>query len=222
MISPASGTGGRWVSAAELILGAGVVLGHNVWRVLPNEVPILTLLGLVSFRIRNGGWAAMGLRRPPSWTRIGLIALAAAAARLLLGELVVDPFTSRFWPPATPPSGTEQITGNPTAALRWLLLVWTFAAFGEEIAYRGYLVNRAADVGHGSRTAWWIAVLLGAVLFGYGHYYKGPPRIADPRMAGLILGIAYLAADRNLCAPILAHGIIDTVGVAALYLGWAS
>jgi membrane protease YdiL (CAAX protease family) len=210
------------VSAAELVLGAGVVLGHNVWRVLPNEVPILTLLGLVSFRIRNGGWAAMGLRRPPSWTRIGLIALAAAAARLLLGELVVDPFTSRFWPPATPPSGTEQITGNPTAALRWLLLVWTFAAFGEEIAYRGYLVNRAADVGHGSRTAWWIAVLLGAVLFGYGHYYKGPAGIVDSGMAGLILGIAYLAADRNLWAPILAHGIIDTVGVAALYLGWAS
>jgi membrane protease YdiL (CAAX protease family) len=222
MIPPAPGTGRRWVSAAELVLGAGVVLGHNVWRVLPNEVPILTLLGLVSFRIRNGGWAAMGLRRPPSWTRIGLIALAAAAARLLLGELVVDPFTSRFWPPATPPSGTEQITGNPTAALRWLLLVWTFAAFGEEIAYRGYLVNRAADVGHGSRTAWWIAVLLGAVLFGYGHYYKGPAGIVDSGMAGLILGIAYLAADRNLWAPILAHGIIDTVGVAALYLGWAS
>ena len=210
------------MSAGELVLGVGVVLGHNVWRVLPNEVPILTLLGLVSFRIRNGGWAVMGLRRPASWTRIGLIALAAAAARLLLGELVVDPFTSRFWPPANPPTGMEQITGNPAAALRWLLLVWTFAAFGEEIAYRGYLVNRAADVGHRSRTAWWIAVLLGAVLFGYGHYYKGPAGIVDSGMAGLVLGIAYLVADRNLWAPILAHGIIDTVGVTALYLGWAS
>lgn len=214
--------GPRWVSAAELGLGAGLVLGHNVWRVLPNEVPILALLGLVSFRIREGGWGAMGLRRPPSWKRIWLIALAAAAARLLLGELVVDPLTSRLWPPAVPPSGTEQITGNPAAALRWLLLVWTFAAFGEEIAYRGYLVNRAADVGGRSRWAWWVAVLLGAVLFGYGHYYKGPAGMVDSGVAGLILGIAYLAAERNLWAPILAHGIIDTLGVTALYLGWAS
>jgi membrane protease YdiL (CAAX protease family) len=210
------------VSAAELGLGAVVVLGHNVWRVLPNEVPILALLGLVSFRLREGGWGAMGFRRPSSWKRIWLIALAAAAARLLLGELVVDPFTSRLWPPAIPPSGTEQITGNPAAALRWLMLVWTFAAFGEEIAYRGYLVNRAADVGGRSRTAWWAAVLLGAVLFGYGHYYKGPAGIVDSGMAGLILGIAYRTAARNLWAPILAHGIIDTVGVMALYLGWAS
>ena len=214
--------GPRWVSAAELGLGAGVVLGHNVWRVLPNEVAILAVLGLVSFRVRDGGWDAMGLRRPPSWKQIWLIALAAAAARLLLGELVVDPFTSRFWPPAISPSGTEQITGNPVAALRWLLLVWTFAAFGEEIAYRGYLVNRAADVGGRSRAAWWVAVLLGAVLFGYGHYYKGPAGMVDSGVAGLILGIAYLAAGRNLWAPILAHGIIDTVGVTALYFGWAS
>jgi hypothetical protein len=29
------------------------------------------------------------------------------------------------------------ITGNPAVALRWLLIVWTFAAFGEEISYRG-------------------------------------------------------------------------------------
>jgi membrane protease YdiL (CAAX protease family) len=210
------------VSAAEFAIGAGVVLGHNVWRVLPNEVPILALLGLVSFRIRDRGWDAMGLRRPPSWKRIWLIALAAAAARLLLAELVVDPFTSRFWPSAIPPSGTEQITGNPVAALRWLLLVWTFAAFGEEIAYRGYLVNRAADVGGRSRAAWWVAVLLGAVLFGYGHYYKGPAGMVDSGVAGLILGIAYLAAKRNLWAPILAHGIIDTVGITALYFGWAS
>ncbi len=65
-------------------------------------------------------------------------------------------------------------------------------------------------------------MLLGAVLFGYGHYYKGPAGMVDSGVAGLILGIAYLAAGRNLWAPILAHGIIDTVGVTALYFGWAS
>ena len=71
-------------------------------------------------------------------------------------------------------------------ALRWLGIIWTFAAFGEEIGYRGYLLNRAADVGGRSKTAYWAGVLVVAVLFGYGHYYKGPSGIVDSGMAGLL------------------------------------
>jgi membrane protease YdiL (CAAX protease family) len=100
-------------------------------------------------------------------------------------------------------------------------LVWTFAAFGEEIAYRGYLLTRAADVGNRSTAAYLVAVVVVAVLFGYGHFYKGPTGIVDSGVAGLILGAAYLAAGRNLWASILAHGFIDTVGVVAVYFGVA-
>jgi membrane protease YdiL (CAAX protease family) len=100
-----------------------------------------------------------------------------------------------------------------------LLLVWTFAAFGEEIAYRGYLVTRAADLGKRSAAAYWIGVVLVSILFGYGHHYKGPAGIIDSGFAGLILGAAYLLAGRNLWASILAHGFIDTYGVTMLYLG---
>ena len=107
-------------------------------------------------------------------------------------------------------------------ALRWLLLVWTFAAFGEEIGYRGYLLTRASDAGGRSRAADWAAVLMVSVLFGYGHYYKGPAGIADSGMAGVVLGAAYVLSGRNLWVCILAHGFIDTVGVILLFFGWAS
>jgi hypothetical protein len=63
------------LSACELLLGSFIVIGHNVLHILPNEVPILFVLGLVSIRLRNGGWAAMGFKRPDSWSRIVLIAL---------------------------------------------------------------------------------------------------------------------------------------------------
>jgi len=43
------------------------VIGHNVFHVVPNEVPILFGLGLLSFRLRNGGWSAMITRVPPEW-----------------------------------------------------------------------------------------------------------------------------------------------------------
>src|SRR6266849_4821849 len=87
--------------------------------------------------------------------------------------------------PEVAPSGFNEITGHAMVALRWLFIVWTFAAFGEEIGYRGYLVTRAADVGARSKAAYWVAVLMVSVLFGYGHYYKGPSGVVDSGMAGL-------------------------------------
>ena len=212
----------RWISLAECLIGTAIVIGHNVYHVIPNEVPILFVLGLISLRVRDGGWGVIGLRWPASWRRTILIALAAAAARILLGQFVIDPLTAHFWPPSNAPSGVSEIAGHGWVALRWLLLVWTFAAFGEEISYRGYLVTRAADVGARSKTSYWIAVLLVSVLFGYGHYYKGPSGMVDSGMAGLILGAAYLLSGRNLWVCILAHGFIDTVMLVAVFFGWAN
>ncbi|MHB8798147.1 MAG: CPBP family intramembrane glutamic endopeptidase [Thermoanaerobaculia bacterium] len=212
--------GGRLLSVAELLLGAGLVLGHNVWKVLPNEVPILFVLGLASYRLRNGGFSAIGFRRPPAWTRLLAIALGAAALRIALG-IVVEPLAESVWPPIVAPAGTEAIAANPWTALRWLGLVWTWAAFGEEIGYRGWIFGRAADALGRSPAAVAIAVIASSVLFGFGHFYKGPAGILDSGLAGLVLAGAFLLARQNLWAPILAHGFIDTFGIAALFFGWA-
>jgi hypothetical protein len=211
----------RPLSALELFVGAAIVLGHNVFHLVPNEVPILFVLALVSTRLREGGWAALGFVRPVSWTKTILIAVAAAATRLLLGILVIDPLTSHFWPPAKAPAMAETIPHHPLAALSALAVVWTFAAFGEEVSYRGYLTKRAADLGLGTRAAWWGATVLASVLFGFGHFYKGPAGVLDSGIAGLILGAAYLLSGRNLWTAILAHGLIDTTAVVLLYFGLA-
>ena len=212
----------RGLSMAELIAGGAIVIGHNVYHVLPNEVPILFVLGLISLRLRGGSWAATGLKWPASWRRTIVFALAAAALRILLGSLVIEPITAHFWPPAVGPRGSDEIHGHLTIALQWLLLSWTFAAFGEEIGYRGYLLRRAAEVGGRSSAAYWAGNVIVAVLFGFGHYYKGPSGILDSGMAGLILGAAFIMSRRNLWVCILAHGFIDTVGVIATFLGWES
>jgi uncharacterized protein len=211
----------RLLSAVEFMLAAAVVVGHNVWRVLPNEVPILTVAALVSVRLREGGWAALGFRRPKSWIRMVLIALGAAALRLVVSDPIEAALTPLWGAPALP----SAVTAGPHD-LRWLImtlgLVWTFAAFGEEISYRGYLTLRAADSLGASRSAWVIATIAAAVLFGLGHYYKGPVGMVDSGVAGLILGGAYLLSGRCLWTTILAHGLIDTTGVLLLYSGMAS
>ena len=116
----------------------------------------------------------------------------------------------------------NEITGNVKMASVALLLVWTFAAFGEEIAYRGYLLTRAADIGRRSAAAYWIGIVLVSILFGYGHYYKGASGVIDSGVAGLILGSAYMLAGRNLWASIFAHGFIDTFGIIDAFFGWSN
>ena len=164
---------------------------------------------------------AMGFKRPVSWRRIFLIALGR-------GWRAHRPWAIRhradYWIFLAGAEGARlanEIAGNAKIAFFALLLVWTFAAFGEEIAYRGYLLTRAADIGKRSTMAYWLGIVFVSILFGYGHYYKGPSGIIDSGIAGLILGAAYMLAGRNLWACILTHGFIDTFAVIDAFFGWS-
>lgn len=210
----------RSISLAELAFGTFIVLGHNVFRIVPNEVPILFVIGWLSIHFRNGGWKTLGLKRPNSWKWTVIFAAAAAAIRILMGEFVIEPITARFFHPAAVSSVLKNPTGDAKSALLTLGLIWTFAAFGEEMVYRGYLLTRAAEVLGKSRAAYWAAMVFVSILFGYGHFYKGPAGIIDSGCAGLILGGAYLLSRRNFWVPILAHGLIDTFAVVIVFMGW--
>src|SRR5260370_35714787 len=86
----------RRISLAEFVVGAAMVIGHNGYHVIPNEVPILVVIGLLSLRVRNAGWGEIGLRWPVSWHRSALFALAAAPVTILLAQFVPDPLTAHF------------------------------------------------------------------------------------------------------------------------------
>jgi uncharacterized protein len=210
----------RWISFAELLLGAFIVLGHNVYHIVPNEVPILFVLGWISLRVRDGGWKAVGLRKPDSWLKTVLWALLAAAMIVLLSDVVVAPIAEKFLGMQHGSKGLETSTPNLAWALRTLALIWTFAAFGEEMGYRGYLMTRAADVGNRSAIAYFVALVVVSILFGYGHFYKGPAGVIASTCSGLVLGGAYLLSRRNLWVAILAHGFRDTFVVVAALIGW--
>jgi len=109
---PRDPTGSRFLSAFELCLGVFIVIGHNIFHIVPNEVIILSTLGLISIRLRDGSWSAMGIKRPASWRRVLLIALAAAAVRILLGQFLIEPVTGFFWPKPVAPALANEITGN--------------------------------------------------------------------------------------------------------------
>ena len=213
----------RWLSLLEVALGAFIVIGHNVFHILPNEVPILFVLFWVSLRLRDGGWSVAGLAWPKSWWKTVAMAFAAAALLLLGSQFVIQPLGSHLWPRPEQVSSLLKVPAYDwKIALRNLAIVWIFAGFGEEVGYRGYLLTRAADLGNRSRVAYVAAMLYVAVLFGFGHFYKGPAGVLDSTYSGLVLGGVYLLSGRNLWAAILAHGLTDTVVVVFVFMGWAT
>ena len=223
--TPSLGARERALSAAELLVGAAIVIGHNVFRVVPNEVLILFVLALASIRIREGGFGAVGLGRPKSWPRTLLLAAITAFAVLAAGEFVTEPLAKMIGLREHAGAAAHALgasKGDAWAVARNLAIVWTFAAFGEEIAYRRYLLGRAADLGNRTTLAYCLALLASSALFGLGHYYQGPAGIFTTGGDGFMIGAAYLLARRNLWVAVLAHGLVDTVAIALLYFGLAN
>jgi CAAX protease family protein len=211
----------EWASA-ELLLAAALVVGANVYRVVPvSETPWLVLIGWLSLRRRGLGWRAVGLERPKTWTITIAVALAAAVALQAASEYVIEPLLQRLAGSTPDLSDFRPLVGNLPAALGMLAVVWTLAAFGEEMAYRGYVLERAATLGRKSPAAYLAAMVIVSALFGVGHWYQGPAGVVGSVLSGLVFGGLYLAGGRNLWLPILAHGFSDTIGLALIYLDLA-
>jgi membrane protease YdiL (CAAX protease family) len=210
----------RYISLAECVLGICFVVAHNILHILPNEVYFLVAVGLISLYARNGGVAGVGMRRPGSWTL--LVAASLATAMLMqLDGIVLDPIVRLLNQQTQHVSSVMPHVHDLRQCLLALAIVWTFAALGEEIGYRAYLMTRFGEMAGGGGWGKALSLIAASVLFGFGHFYKGPAGIIDSTASGLLLGGLYLLTG-NLWAPIIAHGLSDTFAVATMYFGWFS
>jgi uncharacterized protein len=210
----------RLLAVAELLLATALIVGANVFDVVPvSETPWLVMLGWLSLRLRGLTWKTLGLQRPRNWLTTIAVALVAGSALQMISEFVTEPIIERLTGQTADLSSFRSLVGNLPAALLMLALVWTLAAFGEEMAYRGYVLERAATIGYRSSAAYLIAMVVVSLLFGLGHYYQGVAGMVGSAFSGLFFGVLYLVGGRNLWLPIFAHGFSDTIGLALIYLG---
>ena len=176
-------------------------------------------MGWLSLWVRKIGWRRIGLTRYRSW-KITL-GMGLGAGLLLQGfELFVSqPLLVRWLGKQPDLEVFRALTGNLKLTLIFLALTWTLAAFGEEMVYRGYLMNRVADLLNRTRRAWIVSLFAVHIGFGLAHAYQGLTGIIDEGLMGLLLGLIYLRTGRNLAVPIIAHGIGDSIDFVLIFFG---
>jgi len=211
--------GSRWLAWCEVGLVILIFLADWSHLIPFSKTPFLLVLGWISLRVRGIGWKAVGLSKFRSWGRT--LALGVACGLLLEGfELFLSqPLLIRLTGEKPDLSDFVVLTGNLKYTLIVIGLAWTVAAFGEEMVYRGYVMNRIADLGRRTRGAWMMSLIVVNLAFGLAHTYQGITGVIENCLDGIILGWMYLGTKRNLSVPIIAHGVADTVDVVLIFLG---
>jgi membrane protease YdiL (CAAX protease family) len=115
-------------------------------------------------------------------------------------------------------SDLRPVVGSPLLLGVAMALNWTLAAFGEEMAWRGYILNRLMDFGSRGLLGPSLCLLSTSVLFGFAHgESQGLAGILQEGFAGFVLGLLYLAAGRRLALPIIAHGVSNSLALVMIF-----
>ena len=109
------------------------------------------------------------------------------------------------------------VVGSLGALIQLLVLNWTVAAFGEELAFRIVLMRGIAYALGDGRKAFAIALVLQAIIFGLIHSYQGPAGVASSAISGLVYGGLTLTARWSIWPASIAHGLNNTIGIMEVF-----
>lgn len=209
----------KWLAIAELVVVALIFVADARHLIPFSKTPFLLAFAWISLRVRNLRWQSVGLGRFHDWKTTFAVGLAAGLLLEGFQLFVSQPILVRVLGKQPDLELFRVLTGNWKMLLLFLALVWTVAAFGEEMVYRGYLMNRVADLLNRTRRAWIISLIAVHIGFGLAHVYQGITGVLDEGLMGLLLGSIYLRTGRNLAVPIIAHGIQDSIDCLLIFLG---
>ncbi len=211
---------GRIYALFEVAIIALVFLADQRHLIYLSKTPYLLALGWLSLWVRGFTWRSVGFSAPPNgWraVRFGLLAgLAIEALELFVTQPLLVRWTGKY------PDLSVFAASRHDVKLLLLLLAgsWTLAALGEELVWRGYVFNRVSDLVGRSRVGAVTALVLMSLAFGLAHADQGTTGVIENTIDGALLGLLYLASNRNLWLPIVAHGVTDSVDSLLLFLGW--
>jgi len=208
----------RWLDRALLaeLLLALLLVGYDWFS--PYRLVLLLLLASQSLWSRSLGWSDLGLARPPSLWRVVAQGIVGAGVVLLAVRFMIVPIAEKLTGVTVDLSQVEAIQGDPATLGIWLAQALTLAAFGEELVFRGYLMNRVADLFGKKRLGLVVGLLISSVGFGWAHRYQGDAGMVATGLIGALLALLYLRT-RNLWAVIICHAVVDLTALILIYYG---
>ncbi len=201
-----------WVITAVEVALASVAVALDL--LIPTFV-LLAMAG-VSLLVRRDGPSSLGLSRPSTpWLAARMAAFAAAWSLFQLA--VTMPIADHLSGREQDLSAFDDLQGDLGQLVLLLVLSWTVAAVGEEIAYRGYLQTRMRQLFGPGWAGLVVAVVASSLLFGRAHSEQG------------IIGVLVVSLDavafsyvryryRTVWASVLMHGWNNSFGFVAFYL----
>jgi hypothetical protein len=138
-------------------------------------LPTLVILGLmfISLLVRREHIAVMGFKRPQSWLSMTGFAFVSAFRLQLFDVGMTMPILNRLTGTTIDYDSFAQLQGNAGQLPLFLVLSWTLAAFGEELAYRGYLQKVLGNLLGNHLTGALLTTLIVSILFGLAHIEQG-------------------------------------------------
>ena len=207
----------KWLVAVELAAIAAIFAADAHGLIFFSKVPYLLALAWASLAFRGVRWRDVGVRLTPAWRQWIAVGLAAGVAMEALELFVTQPALVALTGAPPDLASALRLAASWKLFVASLALYWVVAALGEELVFRGYLLNRLTDVLGTTRLGWAVALMAGSAIFGLHHLVQGPVGIVENTVDGAFLGGLYLATGRNLVAPIIAHGVTDSLDTILIF-----
>lgn len=161
--------------------------------------------------------AALGLKKVTDWQRT--LGFAALATGITIAIFIGGGALARMIGLEPPQVGSTIALAVESPALfaLWIVVVaWAGAGFGEEVLWRGFLMDRLSALpGIGSSTA--VVLVVQAVIFGLFHFYQGIGGIIITGFVGLLFGIVRLQMKGVIWAGVIGHAAVDTIMLSIGY-----
>ena len=183
---------------------------------------ILTALVLLAAYLDSGDqlFSSIGFQKKKfNAKNLLLLAPITALILLLIYRYLLYPVVVKFTGIPVDISAFDVLRGNLPVLLGTLAYVWTSAAFGEEIVFRGYLMTRFSKV-FGTSTFSIVAnIILFGAFFGVIHAYQGVTGQILNGLVGAMIATLFHLKKNDLWFCVVVHGMFDTIALTAVYLG---
>lgn len=161
-------------------------------------------------------WAKFGFGKKISLNTI-LKGLLLSIIIFVIIDICIQPFLEIYFGEIDL-SSIDDIRGDFASFLPLFLIMWVFAAFGEEFLFSGYYMKHLAEFMGNTDKTWLISVVVLSIYFGISHNYQGTSGIIAVGLSSFIFHYAFYKNRTNLALLVFAHGFYDTIGLTLIYL----